>query len=576
MSSAALPHPIEAVLYRRLTFTDWTAIYGKRAQGSGGGERHIALDTMHAGSATSRFLQKPTSPFRDDFTAIGNLQSAQLELTGWGTPKRQMWRIPDQVKNRHPAIDTPNGFPAFDDRRLWNRAAIQTQPNWIASVTSDDWLENVIVYLVRCPGPQFFIGYLIGNSLPTGWPPAFNQMFQGKNTGLIEVKQMSSLSTLAQQIIKAIEDGHHNILMYGPPGTGKTKAMQEVQEFLKNPAGATNISVNPANQQQPFQPTGIPSPLPQPVYTDWLTFHQSMSYEEFVVGLRPIPIKGGVSLQPRAGRLLEAVNALGGPFRSAVLFIDEFNRGNPAQVFGEMITFLEADKRHQFIDLLGVNSDGKGRTEKMLFKEGLKQLAYPLQIPEHLYVIASINSLDRSVAPLDQALARRFHRISCPADMSFLRSALGVSHTEEEIANFNKPPSEEDKAGLTAAVLLYRVNKYIRHLLGSDFEFGHGYLNKVWQTPEGKDRWTALAVAWDTAIFPQIEEMFRTRNNELARILRVNEVDGKPDAYPYKMEKPPSNLEAQEERVVYPASAIQSVSNDQERREVLAFLASNA
>jgi hypothetical protein len=217
-------------------------------------------------------------------------------------------------------------------------------------------------------------------------------------------------------------------------------------------------------------------------------------------------------------------------------------------------------------------------TEEIQFKDGKDKLSHPLHVPEHLYVIASINSLDRSVAPLDQALARRFHRVPCPPDMAFLRDRLGLTESVGQIAGTDTAPSDEDKAGLTAAVLLYRVNKYVRHLLGADFEFGHGYLNKVWAVPEGAGRWGELAVAWDASIFPQIEEMFRTRNNELSKILRVEEAAGVAnfDAYPYKLEQPPANLEDQEPRVVYPASAVQSVADDEDRRRVLAFLASNA
>jgi len=578
MSSAATSYPIEAILYRRLTYTDWMAIHGKLARARAGGERHIALGSMHAESDTSKFLGTTTSPFEADFTAIGSLQIAPLEFKRWATT-RMMWTVPDQFNHRHLAIQPANGFPQFGDARLWS-PTVQRGQNWVNKVGKSNWLEKVIIYWVRCPGPTFFIGFLVDGSLPAGWPPVFTKMFSGKNTGLIEVTQMASLSPLALQVIQALAGGHRNILMYGPPGTGKTVAMQEVKEFLENPGGGgTSIAINPTNQAQPFQATSVAPPLPQPVYTDWLTFHQSMSYEEFVVGLRPVPAKGGITLEPRAGRLLEAVRALDGVwFKSAVLFIDEFNRGNPAQVFGEMITFLEADKRGQSIHLLGVNSDGADNTEEIQFKDGKDKLSYPLQIPEHLYVIASINSLDRSVAPLDQALARRFHRVPCPPDMAFLRDRLGLTESVEQIAGTDTAPSDEDKAGLTAAVLLNRINKYVRHLLGADFEFGHGYLNKVWGVPEGAGRWRELAIAWDASIFPQIEEMFRTRNNELSKILRVEEAAGVANfvAYPYKLEQPPANLEDQEPRVVYPASAVQSVVDEEERRRVLAFLASNA
>jgi 5-methylcytosine-specific restriction protein B len=76
-----------------------------------------------------------------------------------------------------------------------------------------------------------------------------------------------------------------------------------------------------------------------------------------------------------------------------VLIIEEINRGNPAQVFGEMLTLLENTKR--------------SRAEAM-------ELAYrkvpgeKVHVPDNLYVIGTMNIADRSLALVDLALRRRF------------------------------------------------------------------------------------------------------------------------------------------------------------------------
>jgi len=94
------------------------------------------------------------------------------------------------------------------------------------------------------------------------------------------------------------------------------------------------------------------------------------------------------------GPFLTAVEgARNEPARDLVVVIEEINRGNPAQIFGEMLTLLEADKR--------------SRDEALA-------LSYPrhgderVHIPDNLYVVGTMNVADRSLALVDLALRRRF------------------------------------------------------------------------------------------------------------------------------------------------------------------------
>ena len=76
-----------------------------------------------------------------------------------------------------------------------------------------------------------------------------------------------------------------------------------------------------------------------------------------------------------------------------VIVIEEINRGNPAQIFGEMLTLLESDKRNG---------------EEALELSYSKQEDERVYIPENLYVIGTMNVADRSIAMVDFALRRRF------------------------------------------------------------------------------------------------------------------------------------------------------------------------
>ena len=113
---------------------------------------------------------------------------------------------------------------------------------------------------------------------------------------------------------------------------------------------------------RPFRKISLPFTLPHPVAQDWVTFHQNYGYEDFIIGLRPRTVQahGGFELRPRAGRLLElAIRVAFDSFveRSAILVIDEINRGNTSRIFGEFITFME--NSYRTTDELGENNPGR-------------------------------------------------------------------------------------------------------------------------------------------------------------------------------------------------------------------------
>ena len=122
-------------------------------------------------------------------------------------------------------------------------------------------------------------------------------------------------------------------------------------------------------------------------------FHPNLSYEDFVRGWRPTG-EGKLSLAD--GVFMEAIKAAAkDPTSKFVVVIEEINRGNPAQIFGELLTLLEAGKRtpNEALELCYPDADGRRR---------------PVHIPENLYVIGTMNIADRSLALVDLALRRRF------------------------------------------------------------------------------------------------------------------------------------------------------------------------
>jgi 5-methylcytosine-specific restriction protein B len=151
------------------------------------------------------------------------------------------------------------------------------------------------------------------------------------------------------------------VVLYGPPGTGKTFIAQAIARALQ-PSDALRALVQ---------------------------LHPSYGYEDFFEGFRPDAGKNGMTLVKRSGplrRLAEAARR--NPGQPVVLVLDEMNRGNLPRVFGELYFLLEY-RAHNVTLMYSPDEQ--------------------FELPPNLFFIGSMNTADRSIAVLDQAVRRRFH-----------------------------------------------------------------------------------------------------------------------------------------------------------------------
>ena len=170
--------------------------------------------------------------------------------------------------------------------------------------------------------------------------------------------------TPLESIIQRLQS-KRNIILQGPPGTGKTWLAKKLAYALIGQKDEGKI-----RQVQ---------------------FHPNLSYEDFVRGWRPQD-DGKLGLVD--GPFLELAEAARQDRDNTyVMVIEEVNRGNPASIFGELLTLLEADKRRPetAMTLAHRHSDDER-----------------FYIPPNLYVIGTMNLADRSLALVDLALRRRF------------------------------------------------------------------------------------------------------------------------------------------------------------------------
>ena len=156
-----------------------------------------------------------------------------------------------------------------------------------------------------------------------------------------------------------------NLILQGPPGTGKTWLAKKLAFALLGHKDGRRVR--------------------------HLQFHPNLSYEDFVRGYRPV--EGG-GLELTDGPFLKVTaEAQNDPDHDYVIVIEEINRGNPAQIFGEMLTLLEADKR---------------TPEEALALAYSRDEDERVHIPPNVYLIGTMNVADRSLALVDLALRRRF------------------------------------------------------------------------------------------------------------------------------------------------------------------------
>ena len=271
-----------------------------------------------------------------------------------------------------------------------------------------------------------------------------------------------------------------NQILYGPPGTGKTYAtINKALEILKSYDEITEIPEGRQEQKEIFDTFVAKGQI------EFVTFHQSYGYEEFVEGIKPSVKNGTVIYETKNGVFKNLCKkALEGKDKPYILIIDEINRGNIAKILGELITLIEPSKRI-----------GKS--------EGL-QLTLPYSgesfgVPRNLYIVGTMNTADRSIALLDTALRRRFEFVEMMPDSEYLKDKK-ISDSGNTI--------ELDR-------LLESMNNRIEFLLDREHTVGHSYFMGVESIED-------LRKVFKNKIIPLLQEYFYDDYAKIIAVLNDN------------------------------------------------------
>lgn len=306
-----------------------------------------------------------------------------------------------------------------------------------------------------------------------------------------------------------------NTILYGPSGTGKTynSIFYSVGIATKDKSIIGMIegkNKNILDEEKVFARfKDLKEAEEEDRQIEFITFHQSYSYEDFVEGIRPtldekkveetkveatqenkIEIdvnkdKSDLKYTLYSGIFKDICERAGNPKnkdKNYVLIIDEINRGNISKIFGELITLIEPSKR------LGENEELKIR---------LPYSGEEFGVPKNLYILGTMNTADRSIALLDVALRRRFNFIEMPPRYNLLKSYIGDKNEKIDLQE-----------------LLKAINNRIEFLLDKDHLIGHSYFL-------GIETFGDLKEVFENSIIPLLQEYFYDDFEKIKIVLNI-------------------------------------------------------
>jgi 5-methylcytosine-specific restriction protein B len=529
---------VEAVFFARYSISNWRSLYDRVSEAGGYTKDALQLGTdrgdvianlfgLTRGAGQSKAIQYvwPTG----QCSGTIRWSSDRWQLAWLAASKPAPWTVAPTAAGANSIVGNPSFDNPTDADAEHARIAGTNVGPWLLAVKlfgEDDRL-HVRTYFEN---PQPGLEAKATSRLPRVIAQAIAELPTTDDSATLALPPVTTFlprqPPRTPQLVKRIQDAlerEPNVLLVGPPGTGKTVALEDLQAIYDDPTPTGTVFFDTSMWDDNWSVKGAAT------RSETLVFHPSYSYENFVAGLYPVSSGQAISLEAKPGPLLCLGHWVGKGERQALMVIDEFNRGPAAAIFGDCLSLLDKEKR-------STPTSPGARITRPYFGQSMpvpdpyietlgtpETISNEVRLPAGLHIVAAMNSTDRSVAPLDAAMRRRFTVIRVGPDYDALAAHLGLD-TSQSLPALPADPDptnwSDQQVSSLAVQVLKSLNNRIQYCLGEDFLLGHALVWGLAGTT-AVEKLSRLANAVDAKVVPTLRMTFIDQDEVLAAVLGV-------------------------------------------------------